>query len=78
MLQANSVDQTGPIQPFAGLEDSKRRWSKCLILKGEAVVGGRERIRTSGRIAPTPDFESGAFNHSATLPAFNNGLIMAG
>ena len=31
-------------------------------------VGGRERIRTSGRIAPTPDFESGAFNHSATLP----------
>src|SRR2546423_15044520 len=32
-------------------------------------TGGRERIRTSGRIAPTPDFESGAFNHSATLPA---------
>src|SRR6267378_8457761 len=30
--------------------------------------GGRERIRTSGRITPTPDFESGAFNHSATLP----------
>ena len=32
-------------------------------------VGGRERIRTSGRLTPTPDFESGAFNHSATLPA---------
>ena len=30
--------------------------------------GGRERIRTSGRLTPTPDFESGAFNHSATLP----------
>ena len=38
-------------------------------LRGEIEVGGRERIRTSGRIAPTPDFESGAFNHSATLPA---------
>ena len=35
----------------------------------ELHPGGRERIRTSGRIAPTPDFESGAFNHSATLPA---------
>ncbi len=31
-------------------------------------TGGRERIRTSGRVTPTPDFESGAFNHSATLP----------
>ena len=30
--------------------------------------GGRGGIRTHGRIAPTPDFESGAFNHSATLP----------
>jgi hypothetical protein len=34
-----------------------------------AKVGGRERIRTSDRLSPTPDFESGAFNHSATLPA---------
>ena len=31
-------------------------------------VGGRGGIRTHGRVAPTPDFESGAFNHSATLP----------
>ncbi len=30
--------------------------------------GGRERIRTSGTVTRTPDFESGAFNHSATLP----------
>jgi hypothetical protein len=30
--------------------------------------GGRGGIRTHGRVAPTPDFESGAFNHSATLP----------
>ena len=32
-------------------------------------LGGRGGIRTHGRLAPTPDFESGAFNHSATLPA---------
>jgi hypothetical protein len=32
-------------------------------------TGGRGGIRTHGRVAPTPDFESGAFNHSATLPA---------
>ena len=32
-------------------------------------IGGRGGIRTHGRVAPTPDFESGAFNHSATLPS---------
>src|SRR5437660_11352711 len=37
-------------------------------LQGSYWSGGRERIRTSGRLTPTPDFESGAFNHSATLP----------
>ena len=34
-------------------------------------VGGRERIRTSGSLATTSDFESGAFNHSATLPTID-------
>src|SRR6266481_6811201 len=38
--------------------------------------GGRERIRTSGRITPTPDFESGAFNHSATLPLESTRLLI--
>ena len=33
------------------------------------LSGGRGGIRTHVRIAPKPDFESGAFNHSATLPA---------
>ncbi len=32
-------------------------------------IGGRERIRTSGSLATTSDFESDAFNHSATLPS---------
>src|ERR1035437_6733431 len=31
-------------------------------------VGGRGGIRTHGTVARTSDFESGAFNHSATLP----------
>ena len=34
-------------------------------------VGGRGGSRTHGRIAPTPDFESGALNHSATLPTIS-------
>ena len=40
----------------------------ALFHRVDLPVGGRERIRTSGRLTPTPDFESGAFNHSATLP----------
>ena len=37
-------------------------------------TGGRGGIRTHVRIAPKPDFESGAFNHSATLPLDNQSL----
>jgi hypothetical protein len=40
-----------------------------LHLQVSCEVGGRGGIRTPVRIAPKPDFESGAFNHSATLPA---------
>ncbi len=32
-------------------------------------VGGEGGIRTHGGFAPTPDFESGTFDHSATSPA---------
>jgi hypothetical protein len=31
-------------------------------------IGGRGGSRTHGTVARTPDFESGALNHSATLP----------
>ena len=31
-------------------------------------IGGRGGIRTPGTVSRTPDFESGAFNRSATLP----------
>ena len=37
--------------------------------------GGRGGIRTHGTVTRTSDFESDAFNHSATLPtAYNEGL----
>ena len=32
------------------------------------IIGGRGGIRTHGSLATTSDFESDAFNHSATLP----------
>ena len=34
-------------------------------------AGGRGEIRTHDTVSRTPDFESGALNHSATLPAFD-------
>ena len=38
-------------------------------------IGGRGGIRTHGSLATTSDFESDAFNHSATLPiAFKQAL----
>ena len=42
---------------------------KYLDFVGEYQDGGRGGIRTHGTVARTSDFESGAFNHSATLPA---------
>ena len=32
------------------------------------LIGGERGIRTLDRLTPTPDFESGTFNHSATSP----------
>ena len=31
-------------------------------------IGGEGGIRTHGGLTPTPDFESGTFDHSATSP----------
>jgi hypothetical protein len=36
----------------------------------KSEYGGRGGSRTHGRVTPTPDFESGALNHSATLPHY--------
>ena len=50
---------------------SHERWKQS----NSIPRGGRGGIRTPDRIAPTPDFESGALNHSATLPLTNNKLL---
>ena len=43
----------------------KPRHMRCAILN---CHGGEGEIRTHGNLAATPDFESGAFDHSATSP----------
>ena len=48
-----------------------RKLEKCHQRIAVYQVGGRGGIRTHGWVTPTPDFESGAFNHSATLPAID-------
>ena len=45
---------------------------------GQSEVGGRGGIRTHGTVARTSDFESGAFNHSATLPTVDFQALMLG
>ena len=45
-------------------------------LKGAS--GGEGGIRTHGGFAPTPDFESGTFDHSATSPVCAIGGINRG
>jgi hypothetical protein len=37
-------------------------------LRMHIALGGEGGIRTLGRLTPTPDFESGTFDHSATSP----------
>jgi hypothetical protein len=43
-------------------------WLRHPVENQQFYDGGRGGIRTHGSLATTPDFESGAFNHSATLP----------
>ena len=39
------------------------------LRKSLILSGGRGGIRTHGALTGTPDFESGTFDHSATLPS---------
>ena len=50
--------------------------STTQAIAGQRVDGGRGGIRTHGTREGSPDFESGAFNHSATLPSPNQAAIM--
>ena len=49
-------------QPSAAVKQNGPFWGPFCFTGGE---GG---IRTHGRLTPTPDFESGTFDHSATSP----------
>ena len=69
----------GPAGKFEFRQEfARRKPSFCEFLypheTHETIVkiGGRGGIRTHGRVAPTSDFESDAFNHSATLPLRSN------
>lgn len=48
------------------LDQKQKQAPKGLFLKS----GGKGEIRTHGTPKGTPDFESGAFDHSATFPCF--------
>ncbi len=45
-----------------------RRYKKARKRNVHGHFGGERGIRTPGEITPTPDFESGAFDHSAISP----------
>src|SRR5262245_56240235 len=49
------------------LEGEPGNLRTCLDVAGSGV-GGRCEIRTHGAVADTPDFKSGALDHSANLP----------
>ena len=49
-------------------QEAEKYTESTFLCKSLIINGGRGGIRTHGEVTPTPDFESGAFNHSATLP----------
>jgi hypothetical protein len=49
-------------------EHARSLHKKIKPLTGLFLFGGEGGIRTHGGLAPTPDFESGTFDHSATSP----------
>jgi len=63
---------TGIFAPSRGNQDVFR--STAQTIDGQCINGGRGGIRTHGTVTRTSDFESDAFNHSATLPLKYKGL----
>jgi hypothetical protein len=47
----------------------------CVFTGDFIIKNGEERIRTSVRCDPKADFESAAFNHSATSPEAQKAII---
>ena len=59
-----------PVFSVRGFKSQRVEWpdSSFSFQTSTLIYGGEGGIRTHGKIAPTSDFESGAFNHSATSP----------
>ena len=55
-----------------GQSIGKSKSENTKIIGFLALTGGRGGIRTHGTLAGTPVFKTGALNHSATLPTFEN------
>ena len=67
-----SLREPLPLTPIIGCADAeltKQAPQRRLQVEIEIDTGGEGGIRTHGGFAPTPDFESGTFDHSATSPA---------
>src|SRR6266481_1217448 len=71
-----SLSKSSPTRSFWARMKLRQTFATRHHAKIWQIDGGRGGIRTHGRIAPTPDFESGAFNHSATLPLESTRLLI--
>ena len=58
---------------FRDLSGSRSR-ERARVFLGEDKIGGRGGIRTPGTVPRTLDFESSAFNRSATSPHYELAL----
>src|SRR3989344_5171980 len=64
-------------QDFVGGMQNRRRFAPTIFLvqKPFSKICGGWRIRTSGTLANTPVFKTGAFNHSANPPPFQGYFV---
>jgi hypothetical protein len=66
-MEADSTGRfwTGKVAVLRGRSEKKPQRVGLLF----SMLGGSGEIRTHERLTPSPVFKTGAFNHSATLPA---------
>jgi hypothetical protein len=80
MIQTNPVNAKLSYECIWLLDTSNpKKFGKLqAIKKGRRPfrIGGGAGIRTLGRLAPTPVFKTGAFNHSATPPSGANYTVV--
>ena len=62
------------LQPLGHLSVKRKYSISTRLCKG--IYGGEIGIRTLGGVTPTPDFESGAFDHSAISPNVRSSSLL--